>query len=699
MFLSLPRLQMLLIGLVAFSTLGCGGLDQNDMRKYAIQRPPDPEDEEESSPPPTSTAAAPPAEQAPAAAPSPSPAAENAAPTAPPQAPSTVATAETPTLDAANTPDMAAANTSADPPPKPPKLLTPEDRAHKSAENMEKIAAALEKYREENGLYPPVALRDRTRAPLLSWRVELLPYLGHNDLYVRFDQKQPWYAPVNKALLAQIPDVYRSPERHDEKTNYQVPFGGDTIFQSIRTLTEQRVEDGLTNTVMLVEVDDQFAVNWTEPREFDYDPGDPKKRLGSLRGGQVFVVWGGGTMGAISMQASDEAIEAIFSADGGEPYSMASLNRPIDYSAAGNPRPSPATVAANAELQIAPSAPASTTASAARGHATATDPLAETYLKASAAALNAGQATDAWKWYYAALASGAQPPEFKWYPGLRRPTFGLHFAVAVVAQPATTRRSTRDEDAPPGLKVLEGLTEPYGAAVIAAIEEHSARLSVSRVIPGADPASAPGTRRGAFNPESTMTAIRTGSLPEVRDDAQAAGCDVLVVLEVDENRQRTNRALEVKIYDMAARRELHSSSRLNYSKLQDGRGGAGDDEAAKRTVWELEDLLADKLSPQPWPVPLHHQLAAKRTASLGASRDPYPPRVIAEVLNYAHLGLIDKAQVISSLEELLGEQDGTNLLLGNSSKRERVLRRWLPDEDAEQLIAMAERKSRSRDDD
>ena len=59
---------------------------------------------------------------------------------------------------------------------------------------------------------PPAALRDSGGLPLLSWRVLLLPYLGHNDLYRRFHLDEPWDGPHNKALLAEMPEVYAPPE-------------------------------------------------------------------------------------------------------------------------------------------------------------------------------------------------------------------------------------------------------------------------------------------------------------------------------------------------------------------------------------------------------------------------------------------------------------------------------------------------------
>jgi len=44
--------------------------------------------------------------------------------------------------------------------------------------------------------------------PLFSWRVALLPYLGHESLYQAFDFTQPWDSEVNRSAAAQMPGVF-----------------------------------------------------------------------------------------------------------------------------------------------------------------------------------------------------------------------------------------------------------------------------------------------------------------------------------------------------------------------------------------------------------------------------------------------------------------------------------------------------------
>lgn len=45
---------------------------------------------------------------------------------------------------------------------------------------------------------------------LVSWRVHLLPYLGHADLYEQFKLDEPWDSSNNLPLLDKMPDIFRS---------------------------------------------------------------------------------------------------------------------------------------------------------------------------------------------------------------------------------------------------------------------------------------------------------------------------------------------------------------------------------------------------------------------------------------------------------------------------------------------------------
>ncbi|TWT75838.1 hypothetical protein Pla123a_26210 [Posidoniimonas polymericola] len=651
------------VSVVATPMVGCGGNSADAFRARAIQRPPD--DEEDSLPAqtaPTVVAAssAPPSSVDPTAAAAAQPA--------------TAAVAAAPAAEAAPSRELP---------------TTVEGRVARSAENLERIAAALEAYRKDKTVYPAAAVIDVSRAPLFSWRVELLPYLGHEQLYKQFDRTQPWYAPQNKALLGQIPAVFQSPDRGGTKTNYLATVGTSTIIKTPRSLNAVRVEDGLSNTALVVEADDALAVEWTQPEEYAVDLNAPKKGLGTLRGGHVFLIWGGGMVGSIPLSSPEEAFKAVYTADGGEPFTMASLNQPI----------SPETMS----VAPRPAAPEPLTQSLpdsgpvrqrTRVAAVQQDKLVSTYLSAAAAALESSDATSAWQWTYAAAALGGIPEQgYEWRPALRRPALGVHYGIGITGSSQGAARPG------PSRSELEAATTPYGHLLLDVIERQAMQDSFAqRLQVGTEPQKRTPARGRGFDSRAAISVLEPGTESVLRHEAEDAGCDVLVLLEVDENAQRTRRSLRLKLLDLAARKELYCSRRLDYSSSDRDRGAPGDEDSLDRVKWELQDLVEDGLSAQPWPVRMDKRIAARRVAALGQSKDPYTPRVVGEIQYYRQQGLVDTAECLAAVEALLGDPNGANLLLGSEAKKKRELREWLPATDPGAFVAGAPSRAVKSDD-
>jgi hypothetical protein len=55
----------------------------------------------------------------------------------------------------------------------------------------------------------PTDVMDKNGKPLLSWRVELLPFMEQEGLYKEFKRDEAWDSEHNLRLLARMPDVYR----------------------------------------------------------------------------------------------------------------------------------------------------------------------------------------------------------------------------------------------------------------------------------------------------------------------------------------------------------------------------------------------------------------------------------------------------------------------------------------------------------
>ena len=63
---------------------------------------------------------------------------------------------------------------------------------------LRELAAALQRYHEVNGCFPPAYITDENGKPMHSWRVLILPYLDYDSLYKQYDFKEPWNGPKNK---------------------------------------------------------------------------------------------------------------------------------------------------------------------------------------------------------------------------------------------------------------------------------------------------------------------------------------------------------------------------------------------------------------------------------------------------------------------------------------------------------------------
>jgi hypothetical protein len=74
------------------------------------------------------------------------------------------------------------------------------------------LALAMHMYHDTFQQFPPPALCDKHGRPLLSWRVLLLPYVEHDDLYQQFKLDEPWDSPHNLRLLERMPPLYALPD-------------------------------------------------------------------------------------------------------------------------------------------------------------------------------------------------------------------------------------------------------------------------------------------------------------------------------------------------------------------------------------------------------------------------------------------------------------------------------------------------------
>jgi prepilin-type processing-associated H-X9-DG protein len=118
-----------------------------------------------------------------------------------------------------------------------------------------------------------------------------------------------------------MPTLYRAANSHAEKgkTNYLVPVGNGALYATRRDEPKfADIKDGLSNTILVVEVDDQHAVTWTKPDDLAFDPKDSKKDIGNLYGSGFNAAFCDGSVHFLSAGIDLKTLAALFTRAGGE---------------------------------------------------------------------------------------------------------------------------------------------------------------------------------------------------------------------------------------------------------------------------------------------------------------------------------------------------------------------------------------------
>jgi hypothetical protein len=188
-----------------------------------------------------------------------------------------------------------------------------------SMDGMQRLSGAMLAYADQHRRYPARANFGADDQPLLSWRVHLLPFLGHQTLYEKFHLDEPWDSPHNRPLIRLMPAVYQNPRRPcDYRTTYMVPVGAATMFDGAAGVAQDAIRDGLGNTLMLVEADDDHAVYWTQPSDLQFDARNPWHGLGKLREAGFLGARANGTVSLFLRSLDQYQLRAFFTHNGGE---------------------------------------------------------------------------------------------------------------------------------------------------------------------------------------------------------------------------------------------------------------------------------------------------------------------------------------------------------------------------------------------
>jgi prepilin-type processing-associated H-X9-DG protein len=199
--------------------------------------------------------------------------------------------------------------------------------------NLKQIALAMHNYHSaREGRFPGAYIADKNSKPLLSWRVQILPFLDQNALYEQFHLDEPWDSAHNKALIAQMPKTYACPSGNPElaaqgKTPYLVPRGKGTIFPGAEGVKIQDITDGTSNTILVAEANDDASVIWTKPDDWEIGETVSVKNLQGHHPAGTNLAFADGSVRFVSVTLDPKVLKELLTRDGGEVIDQAEFTK------------------------------------------------------------------------------------------------------------------------------------------------------------------------------------------------------------------------------------------------------------------------------------------------------------------------------------------------------------------------------------
>jgi hypothetical protein len=166
----------------------------------------------------------------------------------------------------------------------------------------------------------PGPIRDKNGKALLSWRVAILPFIEEQALYERFHLDEPWDSDHNIQLVGEIGDVFSDPSLPlpEGQTVFRMMAGDETGVKLEGDTRFRDFLDGLSNTIMCMEVSPEHAVVWSNPEPFQPDMENPVAQMGKAHPGGCHVLMYDGAVIFFTHSIDADLFRAMLTRAGGE---------------------------------------------------------------------------------------------------------------------------------------------------------------------------------------------------------------------------------------------------------------------------------------------------------------------------------------------------------------------------------------------
>lgn len=147
----------------------------------------------------------------------------------------------------------------------------------------------------------------------------MLPFLELKyTLRDQYHFDEPWDSETNRKVLAQMPDVFRSPfdKSGSTSTSYFVLSGPDTVFPGEEGMRLQQLTDGTSKTFSIVEA--KRDVPWTKPEDIEYAADKPVPKLGGWVSGEFSAASVDGSVHRVSSDIDEPTLRAWITRNGRE---------------------------------------------------------------------------------------------------------------------------------------------------------------------------------------------------------------------------------------------------------------------------------------------------------------------------------------------------------------------------------------------